>query len=505
MKIEQRLTPTFFMKFTIIKILGAKGLGILKVVALLVAGCLLAVLAWRSYNAFTGDPLELWHTYKPAEMSKRELAKADWQDYVEHEAKLMESVRENVTRKIKPGVADAANRYHPDSPLNPDRFAVNWNRSFVMMPQGVPQGAVVLLHGLTDSPYSMRNVAALYRDRGFAAVAIRLPGHGTVPAGLVGMNWQDWDEATKLAVREAKRLSGPDKPLHLVGYSNGGALAMKYALDSMEDPGLVRPDQIILYSPMIGITEMARFTGVAGWPAVFPPFARAAWLGIMPEFNPFKYNSFPVNGGRQSSLMTRTLQPRLARFASEGRMAKMPPVLTFQSVMDFTTSARAVVQALHENLPDNGSELVLFDLNRNASYGPLMRANTDNILATLLPAPPRHYAVSLVTNRSRTTREVALLRLAAGSVEETRRNLELSFPPGVFSLSHIALPFPLDDSLYGMEPQGPPEFGVHLGAIAPRGERNTLIVSLDSLARMSCNPFHPLVMEKIDAVIPSQE
>lgn len=192
---------------------------------------------------------------------------------------------------------------------------------------------------------------------------------------------------------------------------------------------------------MIGITEMARFTGVAGWPAVFPPFARAAWLGIMPEFNPFKYNSFPVNGGRQSSLMTRTLQPRLARFASEGRMAKMPPVLTFQSVMDFTTNARAVVQALHENLPDNGSELVLFDLNRNASYGPLMRANTHNILATLLPAPPRHYAVSLVTNRSRTTREVALLRVAAGSVAETRRDLELSFPPGVFSLSHIALPY----------------------------------------------------------------
>jgi alpha-beta hydrolase superfamily lysophospholipase len=227
-------------------------------------------------------------------------------------------------------------------------------------------------------------------------------------------------------------------------------------------------------------------------------------LGIVPEFNPFKYNSFPVNGGRQSSLMTRTLQPRLARYAREGKLAKMPPVLTFQSVMDFTTSARAVVQALHENLPDNGSELVLFDLNRNASYGPLMRADTGNILSNLLPAPPRHYAVSLVTNRSRQTREVAEVRVEAGKVEETRRDLDLSFPPGVFSLSHIALPFPIDDSLYGIEPQGPPEFGVQLGAIFPRGERNTLIVSTDTLVRMSCNPFHPLVMKKIDAVIPSR-
>jgi alpha-beta hydrolase superfamily lysophospholipase len=371
-----------------------------------------------------------------------------------------------------------------------------------MLPQGEPQGAVVLLHGLTDAPYSMRHVAAHYRDRGFAAVGIRLPGHGTVPAGLVGIDWEDWVEATKLAVREAKRLSGPDKPLHLVGFSNGGALALKYALDSVEDPSLAHPSQIILYSPMIGITEMARFAGVAGWPAVFPPFARAAWLGIMPEFNPFKYNSFPINGARQSSLLTRTLQPRLARYAREGRMAGMPPVLTFQSVMDFTTSTRAVIHALYQNLPDNGSELVLFDLNRSVSYGPLMRASTQNILSNVLPAPPRKYAVSLVTNQSRQTRQVAVLRVAAGSVEETRRDLDLSFPPGVFSLSHIALPFPLNDSLYGIEPQGPPEFGVHLGAIAPRGERNTLIVTIDSLVRMSCNPFHPLVMEKIDAVIP---
>jgi alpha-beta hydrolase superfamily lysophospholipase len=505
MKIRHSLGPASSMKVTIIKSLGTKGLRILKVVALLAAGCLLAILAWRSYNAFTGDPLELWHTYKPAEMSQRELAKADWQAYLKHEEQLMEDVRENVTRKLEPGSSDRANRYLPDGPLNPDGFAVNWNRSFVMLPQGEPQGAVVLLHGLTDSPYSMRHVAALYRDRGFAAVGIRLPGHGTVPAGLVGMNWEDWDAATKLAVREAKRLTGPDKPLHLVGYSNGGALALKYALDSIEDPGLVRPAQIILYSPMIGVTEMARFAGVAGWPAVFPPFARAAWLGIMPEFNPFKYNSFPVNGGRQSSLMTRTLQPRLARYAREGKLAGMPPVLTFQSVMDFTTSARAVAQALHENLPDNGSELVLFDLNRNASYGPLMRANTANILSTLLPAPPRKYAVSLITNQSRLTRDVAELKVAAGSVEETRRNLQLSFPSGVFSLSHIALPFPIDDSLYGIEPQGPPEFGVHLGAIFPRGERNTLIVSTDALVRMSCNPFHPLAMEKIAAVIPSRD
>jgi len=472
--------------------------------ALVAVGALLAVLVFRSYLAITGDPLEPWHTYRPQEMSKRQLAEADWQDYFDHEEKLMESVRENVGRRVEADENHLANRYHPESPLNPDRFAQNWNRSFVMLPEREPQGSVVLLHGLTDGPYSMRHVAAHYRERGFAAVGIRLPGHGTVPAGLIGIDWKVWDEAAKLAVREATRLAGPGKPLHLVGFSNGGALAMKYALDAVSEETLTRPSQLILFSPMIGITEMARFAGVAGWPAVFPGFARAAWLGIVPEFNPFKYNSFPVNGARQSSLLTRSLQPRLTRFAREGRMAEMPPVLTFQSVVDFTTSTRAVIQSLYAHLPANGSELVLFDINRNVKFGPLMRTGANAVLSRVLPDPPRDYAVALVTNRSQTSNEVVESSVPAGGTDESRRDLGLSFPNGVFSLSHVAIPFPLDDSLYGIEPQGEPEFGAHLGAIAPRGERGTLIVTLDALVRMSCNPFHSLVMEKIDAVIPRQ-
>jgi hypothetical protein len=68
----------------------------------------------------------------------------------------------------------------------------------------------------------------------------------------------------------------------------------------------------------------------------------------------------------------------------------------------------------------------------------------------------------------------------------------------VFSLSHLALPFPLNDSLYGLEPEVPDEYGVNLGAMATRGERGTLIVSLDSLIRMSSNPFFPYLMERIE-------
>jgi alpha-beta hydrolase superfamily lysophospholipase len=57
-----------------------------------------------------------------------------------------------------------------------------------------------------------------------------VPAHGTVPAALTDVEWEDWMAATRLAVREARRLTGPSAPLHLVGFSNGGALALMLRL-----------------------------------------------------------------------------------------------------------------------------------------------------------------------------------------------------------------------------------------------------------------------------------
>jgi alpha-beta hydrolase superfamily lysophospholipase len=291
--------------------------------------------------------------------------------------------------------------------------------------------------------------------------------------------------------------------LHVVGFSNGGALAMKYALDAIGDNALARPDRIVLISPMIGITSMARFAGVLGWPAVFPAFAKAAWLGIVPEFNPFKYNSFPVNAARQSSLVARALQDKVARYASEGKLGELAPVLTFQSVVDFTVSTRAIVNALYVNLPANGSELVLFDLNRNTKFGPLLRSSTDTILARLLPDPPRSFRMTIITNASANEAEVIERVTEAGATTEQTRRLGLVYPRDVFSLSHLAIPFPMSDPLYGMQPDSSEDFGVNLGAMASRGERGTLIVSLDSLSRMSSNPFFPYVIERIEEGIGS--
>jgi alpha-beta hydrolase superfamily lysophospholipase len=471
--------------------------------ALLVAMIIVTLLAVRLYDTQRGAPLEPWHTFVPHELTANALDDASWTDYLKAEDKIFADVLHEVSQKLDADERIPVNRYFEGSPVYPESFSQDWNRSYELVPDAAPAGAVVLLHGLTDSPYSLRHIARRYREHGYVVIAIRLPAHGTVPGALTTVEWQDWMAATRLAVREAKQRSGAALPLQLVGFSNGGALAMKYALDALEDSKLARPDRLVLIAPMIGITEFARFAGLAGLPAIFPPFAKAAWLSILPEFNPFKYNSFPVNGARQSYLLTKALQEQISRLAQNRRLDRLAPLLTFQSVVDFTVSTRAIVTALYAQLPSNGSELVLFDLNRSAKFGQLLRTASDTALTRLLLAPPRLFRTTVIANADVDSSEAVERVTEAGAVTEQSRALGLSYPPGVYSLSHVALPFPISDSLYGMQPTPDENFGVNLGAIAPRGERNTLIVSLDALLRMSSNPFFPYMIGRIEEGIPT--
>jgi alpha-beta hydrolase superfamily lysophospholipase len=461
-------------------------------------------IAVRIYDTQRGPPLDRWHTYVPHELSAKELDAADWTQYLEAEAKIFEAVRKEVSQKLDAEERVPVNRYFEGSPVYPAHFSQDWNRSYMLEPRGTPVGAVVLLHGLTDSPYSLRNVARLYRDHGFVVIAIRLPAHGTVPGALTDIEWETWLAATRLAVREARRHIASSSPLHLAGFSLGGALALKYALDAINNNQLRRPDRLVLITPMVGITPLARIAGLAALPAVFPAFAKAAWLSVLPEFNPFKYNSFPVNGARQSIRMADALQEQIARYAREGQLVHLPPILTFQSVVDFTVSTSAIVSSLYARLPSNGSELVLFDVNRTIKFGPLLRSSADIALSRILPAGTQNYRTTIVTNADTGTTEAVERMIEAGAETAQTRALGLSFPPGVYSLSHVALPFPMNDPLYGLNPDPAENFGINLGALAPRGERNVLIVSLDALLRISFNPFFPYLLGRIEEGLPGQ-
>lgn len=466
---------------------------------------IVVIVAIRIYDSERGPDLKVWHTYVPTELTVDEIEETDWSGYLAQEEKIAIELREHVSQQLEDADQDPINRYFEQSVIYPDKLSQNWNRSYSLEPKGEIKGAVVLLHGLTDSPYSLRHIGRMYRDQGFLVLAPRLPGHGTVPAGLAVAQWEDWVATTRMVMREARKRVPAPKPVHIVGFSNGGALALKQALDAIENPDQIKPDRLILLSPMVGITGFARFAGLAGLPAFFPRFAKAAWLSIMPEFNPFKYNSFPINGARQSHQLTQELQGQLARLARQNRLIGLPPALTFQSVLDFTVSTRAIITELYDRLPKNGSELVLFDLNRSAKISGLFRERSENAIHRMIrPGVARNYATAILTNSQPGRVDVVVRKVAALSTEEKVTPLALTYPREVFSLSHVAVPFPMWDSLYGTNPSptADEDYGIHLGNISTRGEVGALILNLDSLLRMSSNPFYDYMMERVKALIP---
>ncbi|MBP2168865.1 alpha-beta hydrolase superfamily lysophospholipase [Erwinia toletana] len=461
----------------------------------------IALLAIRITLTERGPELALWHTWVPDELSESEIDKADWASWTDNENRVFAEVKANVTDKLSDQQPETLNRYAAKSPVYPASFTHNWNHSYILLPPGKPRGAVVLLHGLTDSPYSLRHFARNYQQQGFVAVAIRLPGHGTVPGALTRIDWEEWMAATRLAVREARKRIPAEAPLHIMGFSNGGALAMKYALDALDNPQLPAPQRLVLISPMIGVSGYARYAGLAGLPSLLPAFARTAWLSILPEFNPFKYNSFPVKAARQSYLLTRALQKEIIDDSHNNKLGRLAPVLTFQSVADATVSTPAVINALYNQLPDNGSELVLFDVNQSRQLSPMISSSAQHASEHLLPAAPRHYATTLVTSSSPQNRAAVARRTPADATTTEVQPLGIDYPADIYSLSHVALPFPFSDSLYGRTPEKPNEFGVSLGSLTPRGERSVLIVSLDMLMRISSNPFYPWMLQRINQTL----
>ena len=162
-----------------------------------------------------------------------------------------------------------------------------------------------------------------------------------------------------------------------------------------------------------------------------------------------------------------------------------------------TVSTRAVVSALYSHVPSNGSELVLFDVNRNIKSILLLRPASDTALAQILPPPPRRYKTTVISNAAPERSDAIANIFEAGGLTEYSEELGLYYPPDIFSLSHVALPFPPSDGLYGLDPDPSEHFGVSFGTIAKRGERGALIVSLDSLLRIASNPFFSYMLEKI--------
>ena len=442
--------------------------------------------------------LKVWHqTVLDAEYTTGNDEVIDFEDYLQLEDRLFDQLREQVYDRIDPADRRQVIRYSAGSMMDPASFPKNWNRTFELAPDE-PVGGVLLLHGLSDSPYSLRSLCELLYQRGYHVVGLRIPGHGTAPSGLLDAQWEDWAAAVRIAATHVVEKAGPDQPLFVFGYSNGAALSVEYALASLEQDNLPVPDGLVLLSPAIGVSSVAAF---ASWQARLGRLIgldKLAWNSIELEFDPYKYGSFAVNAGDQIYQLTGRIGRGLEALKNAGRIDEFPGVLAFMSVVDATVPPSILIRVLFDRLADQGHQLVLFDVDRRAETQALLAHDPHQRLEKLVGETNKTYDLTLVTNRYSDSRSVEALFRLAGDSDITHDPLQLEWPTGVFSLSHVALPFPPDDPLYG----GPATEGkdypwITLGNISIRGERNLLLFPDNYFLRLRYNPFHDYLTERV--------
>lgn len=165
-------------------------------------------------------------------------------------------------------------------------------------------------------------------------------------------------------------------------------------------------------------------------------------------------------------------------------------MLAFVSTVDATVRAGAAVDTLLAHLAPQGHELVLFDVNRVAEAQSLVVAGSGALTHRLLEMADRPFALTIIANAGPHSLAVQERRAAAGAGRLSSRPLDLAWPRAIFSLSHVALPFPPDDLLYGYA-AAQDEAHVQLGRLEVRGENGVLAVPTWMLTRLRSNPFYP--------------
>ena len=120
---------------------------------------------------------------------------------------------------------------------------------------GGPVG-VLVCHGFTGSPRTVRPWAEYLAAAGLTVRAPRLPGHGTSWADLAKTGWRDWYAAAQDAFRE---LDGSCEQVFVAGISMGGCLALRLAETQgskvkgivLVNPSLASDTKLLTVAPLL--------------------------------------------------------------------------------------------------------------------------------------------------------------------------------------------------------------------------------------------------------------
>jgi carboxylesterase len=210
---------------------------------------------------------------------------------------------------------------------------------------------ILLLHGFTGSPASMRPWGEHLAAEGFTVSVPRLPGHGTTWQELNRTHWQDWYAEAAASLDEIRAECAE---VFVAGLSMGGCLALRLAEERDDVAGLV------LVNPSVASTDK-RLLALPVLKRVVPA-VRAVGNDIKkPAVHEQAYERTPLkalDSLRSLWKMTRENLPKVT-----------VPVLLFRSVEDHVVaplSAEIILQRVRsrdvsERVLDNSYHVATLD------------------------------------------------------------------------------------------------------------------------------------------------
>ena len=122
----------------------------------------------------------------------------------------------------------------------PNGFITDWSADGSGVNKEI---GVVLVHGYTGSPSSMRPWAEYLNQQGYTVRVPLLPGHGTKPEDLSEIKWQQWPEKIESELDELRKNC---TKIFICGFSMGGGTTLHVATKHSD-----KITGIILVNPMI--------------------------------------------------------------------------------------------------------------------------------------------------------------------------------------------------------------------------------------------------------------
>jgi carboxylesterase len=184
---------------------------------------------------------------------------------------------------------------------------------------------VLLCHGFTGSPHSLRPWAQYLADAGLSVSLPRLPGHGTAWQEMARTRWEDWYAEVDRAFEE---LRGQADQIFVMGLSMGGCLALRLAeVHGTAISGLV------LVNP--SVTADTRLFALAPVLKMIVPSLKGIASDIKKEgVTELGYDRIPVRAAATLPGLWRITRERLGDITQ--------PVLVYHSTEDHVVGAASI-------------------------------------------------------------------------------------------------------------------------------------------------------------------